>query len=260
MSPTLPSPSNLCGAWARLGGGAASVARCRRAGMTRRSRTRARDEPPGSWRRREVPSGGLRDGRRVGERSADACCNGHLLIPHISCVSPPSLIAYRTGRAARPSAEAAPCCPGDGARWTIALSTAQVSDFASKASGGRRARVRPRISRLTASSMISRTSSTPVREAASISNTSGSRSPEWRDNCADAAGIAVGPPVPSGPSQFSARAMMRRWWFCPPAHAGQHERVATRLMAKALRRMPPSTPARSGRRTWVGRYFRASTR
>ncbi len=74
-------------------------------------------------------------------------------------------------------------------------------------------------------------------------------------------GVAVGPPVPSGPTQFSARAMMRAVVVLPtPRTPVSMKAWAMRLSAKALRRVRTMTscPIRSSKR--VGRYLRASTR
>ncbi len=58
--------------------------------------------------------------------------------------------------------------------------------------------------------MISRMSSTPVRLAASISITSTWRDSAMATQCVQTPqGVMVGPPLPSGPMQFSARAMSR---------------------------------------------------
>ena len=74
-------------------------------------------------------------------------------------------------------------------------------------------------------------------------------------------GSAVGPPAPSGPMQFSARAMMRAVVVLPtPRTPVSIQAWATRFCAKALRRMRTiaSCPIRSP--NVVGRYLRASTR
>ena len=110
--------------------------------------------------------------------------------------------------------------------------------------------------------MISRTSSTPVRLAASISITSGWRSARIATQSGHTPqGSAVGPPVPSGPVQFSARAMMRAVVVLPtPRTPVSMKACATRPVANALRRMRTiaSWPIRSLK--LVGRYLRASTR
>ena len=87
--------------------------------------------------------------------------------------------------------------------------------------------VRACIGRNRVASMISRTSSTPVRLAASISTTSGWRSARMaRQLSHTPQGSAVGPPLPSGPMQLSARAMMRAVVVLPtPRTPGQHEGV-----------------------------------
>ncbi len=74
-------------------------------------------------------------------------------------------------------------------------------------------------------------------------------------------GSTVGPPVPSGPTQLSARAMMRAVVVLPtPRTPVSIQAWAMRPWAKALRRMRTiaSWPIRSSNR--VGRYLRASTR
>src|SRR6185312_9644267 len=74
-------------------------------------------------------------------------------------------------------------------------------------------------------------------------------------------GSAVAPPCPSGPVQFSARAMMRAVVVLPtPRTPVSMKACATRPVAKALRRMRTiaSWPIRSSKR--AGRYLRASTR
>ena len=122
--------------------------------------------------------------------------------------------------------------------------------------------VRACIGRKRVASMISRTSSTPVREAASISTTSGCRSARIaRQLSHTPQGSGVGPPVPSAPTQFSARAMMRAVVVLPtPRTPVSMKACAMRFSAKALRRMRTivSWPIRSSNVT--GRYLRASTR
>ena len=74
-------------------------------------------------------------------------------------------------------------------------------------------------------------------------------------------GSAVGPPLPSGPMQFSARAMMRAVVVLPtPRTPVSMKACATRPAAKALRsvRTIASWPIMSSK--VVGRYLRASTR
>ena len=74
-------------------------------------------------------------------------------------------------------------------------------------------------------------------------------------------GSAVGPPLPSGPMQLSARAMMRAVVVLPtPRTPVSMKACATRPSAKALRsvRTIASCPIRSS--NTVGRYLRASTR
>ena len=74
-------------------------------------------------------------------------------------------------------------------------------------------------------------------------------------------GSAVGPPAPSGPMQFSARAMMRAVVVLPtPRTPVSMKACAMRFMANALRRVRTMTscPIRSPKP--IGRYFRARTR
>ena len=122
--------------------------------------------------------------------------------------------------------------------------------------------VRACIGRKRVASITSRMSSTPVRLAASISITSGWRSARMATQLAQTPhGSAVGPPVPSGPMQFSARAMMRAVVVLPtPRTPVSMKAWATRPAAKALRsvRTIASCPIRSS--NVVGRYLRASTR
>ena len=122
--------------------------------------------------------------------------------------------------------------------------------------------VRACMGRKRVASMISRTSSTPVRLAASISTTSGWRSARIPVQLAQTPqGSAVGPPDPSGPVQFKARAIMRAVVVLPtPRTPVSMNACATRPVANALRRMRTiaSCPIRSSK--IVGRYFRASTR
>ncbi len=118
------------------------------------------------------------------------------------------------------------------------------------------------IGRNRVASMISRTSSTPVREAASISITSGWRSARIAVQFGHTPhGSAVGPPVPSGPTQHRQRAMMRAVVVLPtPRTPVSMKACATRPSAKARRRMrtAASCPIRSSK--VAGRYLRASTR
>ena len=89
--------------------------------------------------------------------------------------------------------------------------------------------------------MISRTSSTPVREAASISTTSGCRSARiaTQFGAHAARARAVGPPVPSGAHAVqAARQDARRGGLARAAHAREHEGVRhPSRAAKARRRM-----------------------
>ena len=74
-------------------------------------------------------------------------------------------------------------------------------------------------------------------------------------------GSTVGPPVPSGPMQLSARAIMRAVVVLPtPRTPVSMKACATRPAAKALRsvRTIASWPIMSLK--LVGRYLRASTR
>ena len=99
--------------------------------------------------------------------------------------------------------------------------------------------IRACIGRNRVASMISRTSSMPVRDAASISSTSGWRSARIAVQFGHTPhGSGVGPPAPSGPMQFSARAMMRAVVVLPtPRTPVSMKACATRPTAKARRRM-----------------------
>ena len=112
--------------------------------------------------------------------------------------------------------------------------------------------IRACIGRKRVASMISRTSSMPVREAASISSTSGCRSARIAVQFGQTPqGSGVGPPAPSGPMQFSARAMMRAVVVLPtPRTPVSMKACATRPTAKARRRMRTiaSWPIRSSKR------------
>ena len=79
-------------------------------------------------------------------------------------------------------------------------------------------------------SVSSRMSSTPVREAASISITSTWRSSAIERQCSHTPqGATVGPPAPSGPMQLSARAMIRAVVVLPTP------RTPVRMKACAIR-------------------------
>ncbi|GAC1479162.1 MAG: hypothetical protein NVS2B11_03120 [Acetobacteraceae bacterium] len=74
-------------------------------------------------------------------------------------------------------------------------------------------------------------------------------------------GVAVGPPVPSGPMQFSARAMMRAVVVLPtPRTPVSIQAWARRPWAKALRRMRTIASWPISCSKVAGRYLRASTR
>jgi hypothetical protein len=111
--------------------------------------------------------------------------------------------------------------------------------------------------------MISRMSSMPVREAASISCTSTNRdSAIARQGSHTPQGSMVGEVrLPSGPTQLSARAMMRAVVVFPtPRTPVSMNACAIRPDAKALRRVRtkascPIRPVKS-----CGRYLRAKTR
>ena len=79
----------------------------------------------------------------------------------------------------------------------------------------------------------------PVREAASISSTSTSRSSGIATQCSQTPqGSMVGPPVPSGPMQLRARAMMRAVVVLPtPRTPVSMKAWAMRPVAKALGRV-----------------------
>ena len=88
--------------------------------------------------------------------------------------------------------------------------------------------------------MISRTSFTPVREAASISSTSTWRPSAIATQCSQTPqGSVVGPPWPSGPTQLSPLAMRRAVVVLPVP------RMPVRMKACAMR--PVSKAARSAR-------------
>ena len=110
--------------------------------------------------------------------------------------------------------------------------------------------------------MISRMSSTPVRDAASISSTSTCRpSAMARQASQTPQGSIVGPPCPSGPVQFSALAMIRAVVVLPtPRTPVSTKACAIRSASKALRsvRTIASWPIRSAK--VCGRYLRARTR
>ena len=123
-------------------------------------------------------------------------------------------------------------------------------------------RTRACIGRNRTASMMARTSSMPLLEAASSSVTSGWRSARMAVQFGQTPqGSTVGPPVPSGPVQLSARAMMRAVVVLPtPRTPVSIKAWATRPVAKALRnvRTIASWPIMSLK--LVGRYLRASTR
>ena len=122
--------------------------------------------------------------------------------------------------------------------------------------------VRACIGRNRVLSMRSLISSIPVRDAASISCTSWCRSARMATQFGQTPhGSAVGPPFPSGPMQFNARAMMRAVVVLPtPRTPVSMNACATRPSANALRsvRTIASWPIRSSK--IAGRYLRASTR
>ena len=151
------------------------------------------------------------------------------------------------------------CGGGSSSVFSNALNACRLSMWTSSMM---KTLVRACMGRKRVASMISRTSSTPVRLAASISVTSGWRSARMPMQFGQTPqGSAVGPPAPSGPVQFSARAMMRAVVVLPtPRTPVSMKACATRPAAKALRRVRTiaSCPIRSSK--LVGRYFRASTR
>jgi hypothetical protein len=102
----------------------------------------------------------------------------------------------------------------------------------------------------------------PVREAASISKMSG-----WRSSAMDLQlshtpqGLTVGPPLPSGPVQFSARAMIRAVVVLPTP------RTPVRMKAWAIRPVAIALVSVRTSASWpiisakvLGRYLRARTR
>ena len=111
-------------------------------------------------------------------------------------------------------------------------------------------------------SVSSRISSTPVREAASISITSTWRSSAIARQCSQSPqGETVGPPVPSGPMQLRARAMIRAVVVLPtPRTPVRMKAWAMRPVAIAFDRVRTiaSWPISSAK--VCGRYLRARTR
>ncbi len=110
--------------------------------------------------------------------------------------------------------------------------------------------------------IASRMFCTPVFEAASISCTSTCRPSAMATQGSQTPhGAVVGPPVPSGPTQFSPLAMMRAVVVLPvPRMPVRMNACAIRSTLKAFVRMRTiaSCPTRSAKVS--GRYFRASTR
>src|SRR5688500_1090068 len=110
--------------------------------------------------------------------------------------------------------------------------------------------------------MISRTSSTPVCEAASISITSMCRpSAIARHGSHSPQGSMVGPPCPSGPRQFSAFATSRAVEVLPTPRTPVSRKawaIRPRSMALASVLTIASWPINSWK--LCGRYLRASTR
>ena len=110
--------------------------------------------------------------------------------------------------------------------------------------------------------MISRTSSTPVLEAASISSTSTSRSSaiatQWTQT---PHGSIVGPPAPSGPTQLSARAISRAVVVLPmPRTPVRMKAWWTRFSRMALVSVRTRTSWPISSSKVAGRYLRARTR
>jgi hypothetical protein len=109
--------------------------------------------------------------------------------------------------------------------------------------------------------MISRMSSTPVREAASISITSTCRPSAIATQCSQVPqGSVVGPPEPSGPMQFIPLAMILAVVVLPvPRMPVMTKACAIRSAAKAFFsvRTIASWPIRSAK--VCGRYLRART-
>ena len=109
--------------------------------------------------------------------------------------------------------------------------------------------------------MISRMSLTEVFDAASISITSTWRPSEMARQCSHSPqGSVVGPPLPSGPVQFSPLAMIRAVVVFPtPRTPVMMKAWAIRSAAKAFFsvRTIASWPTRSAK--VAGRYLRART-
>src|SRR6516165_996583 len=105
-------------------------------------------------------------------------------------------------------------------------------------------------------------SSTPVREAASISNTSTWRSSAIARHCAHwPQGSAVEPPEPSDPTQLRARARMRAVVVLPtPRTPVRMKACAIRPVAIAFDRVRTIASCQISSEKVEGRYLRASTR
>ena len=117
--------------------------------------------------------------------------------------------------------------------------------------------------RVADASMISRMSSTPVWEAASISITSTWRLSMIAWQCTPSAGMVDGRAAPSRPALVVERAGedARGRGLADAAHAGEHEGLRDAAGREGVARAcAPSPPGRSGRRRSAGRYLRASTR
>src|SRR5580700_11336211 len=105
-------------------------------------------------------------------------------------------------------------------------------------------------------------SSTPVREAASISRTSTWRSSAMvRQGSHTPHGATVGPPLPSAPTQFKARARMRAVVVLPtPRTPVRMKACAIRPVAIAFDRVRTIASCPISSAKVEGRYLRARTR
>src|SRR5437763_2041557 len=105
-------------------------------------------------------------------------------------------------------------------------------------------------------------SSTPVRDAASISITSTWRSSAIARHCAHRPqGSAVAPPEPSGPTQLRARARMRAVVVLPtPRTPVRIKACAIRRVAIAFDRVRTIASCQISSAKVEGRYLRARTR
>jgi hypothetical protein len=105
-------------------------------------------------------------------------------------------------------------------------------------------------------------SSTPVREAASISITSTWRSSAIARQCSHwPQGETVGPPLPSAPTQLSARARIRAVVVLPtPRTPVRIKACASRFCAIAFDKVRTIASCPISSAKVAGRYLRARTR